>query len=243
MASSTSWDPIPRCRPAGTPPGPWAGCCPTESPTCRTIRHAWADRSWSMAEHQRASGSLAPGFDRAVGLFSIWVAALDTTACLISATCSARSPITPTNGSGCARTPALSDPQSKSRCDSTARFAPSSAPQPTTPCCAACRSLSDRGWPPSSAPPTAIRPSSIDPDTFDIGRQPNPHLSFGASIHLCLGAPLARLEAVTLLEALAARVKSIERPSPGVRTHELDHTRISNPSTDVGPRITASAFA
>jgi cytochrome P450 len=56
------------------------------------------------------------------------------------------------------------------------------------------------------------------PDTFDIGRQPNPHLSFGASIHLCLGAPLARLEAAMLLEALVARVKRIDRPSPGVRT-------------------------
>jgi cytochrome P450 len=57
-----------------------------------------------------------------------------------------------------------------------------------------------------------------DPDTFDIGRRSNPHLSFGASIHLCLGAPLARLEATVLLRELAARVKFIERTSPGVRT-------------------------
>jgi cytochrome P450 len=63
-----------------------------------------------------------------------------------------------------------------------------------------------------------------EPDRFDIGRKPNAHLAFGASIHLCLGAPLARLEARLLLQELARRVRFIERPAAGQRTaNSLTH--------------------
>ena len=48
------------------------------------------------------------------------------------------------------------------------------------------------------------------PDDFDICRQPNRHLAFGAATHFCLGASLARLELRTLLDALLAKATHIE---------------------------------
>jgi cytochrome P450 len=40
------------------------------------------------------------------------------------------------------------------------------------------------------------------PDELDVARQPNPHLGFGAGVHYCLGAPLARVEVAATLDAL-----------------------------------------
>lgn len=49
-----------------------------------------------------------------------------------------------------------------------------------------------------------------DPQTFDVRRSPNPHLSFGAGGHFCLGAHLARLEAKVFFEELLGTMGTIE---------------------------------
>ena len=49
-----------------------------------------------------------------------------------------------------------------------------------------------------------------DPQTFDITRNPNPHLSFGIGTHFCLGVHLARLEGRVFFEELLARFDHME---------------------------------
>ena len=53
-----------------------------------------------------------------------------------------------------------------------------------------------------------------DPDRLDIDRKPNPHLSFGHGIHLCLGAHLARLETRVFFEEFFRRFTGLELTGP-----------------------------
>jgi cytochrome P450 len=52
------------------------------------------------------------------------------------------------------------------------------------------------------------------PDDLDLGRDPNPYLSFGAGIHYCLGAPLAKLELGVAFTTLLRRVPRLELVEP-----------------------------
>lgn len=51
-----------------------------------------------------------------------------------------------------------------------------------------------------------------DPDRFDIERAGTHHQAFGGGAHLCLGAPLARLETQEAISALLHRFPHL-RPS------------------------------
>ncbi|WP_424212962.1 cytochrome P450 [Streptomyces sp. BI20] len=58
-----------------------------------------------------------------------------------------------------------------------------------------------------------------DPDALDLGRRENPHVGFGAGIHYCLGAPLARAELVAsfgaLLDPSTPELRLVEEPRWG----------------------------
>ncbi len=60
-----------------------------------------------------------------------------------------------------------------------------------------------------------------DPNRFDMTRNPADHLGFGSGIHLCLGAPLARLEARIALEMLSERIANVELLAPPTPTGGL----------------------
>jgi cytochrome P450 len=60
-----------------------------------------------------------------------------------------------------------------------------------------------------------------DPTRFEIDRKPH-HFSFGRGIHICAGAPLARLQMRVLIEEMLARTKSFrltERLKRGAWPH------------------------
>lgn len=59
------------------------------------------------------------------------------------------------------------------------------------------------------------------PDLIELGRSPNPHVSFGAGLHYCVGAPLAKVELEAALGRFADRVESIELVEVGERIESL----------------------
>ena len=71
-----------------------------------------------------------------------------------------------------------------------------------------------------------------EPDVFNPTREPNPHVSFGAGIHFCVGAPLARLEMLIAFEVLFARLPKLRltdapRYKDVYHFHGLEELRVS----------------
>lgn len=57
-----------------------------------------------------------------------------------------------------------------------------------------------------------------DPDRLDVGRTPNPHVSFGGGAHHCVGAALGRAEGAVVFDAVARRIARFEPDGDAVRT-------------------------
>ncbi len=64
--------------------------------------------------------------------------------------------------------------------------------------------------------PSANRDEDIfeDPFRFDIGRNPNRHLSFGMGEHFCVGSHLARMEMIVAYRHIIPRLQEVELTGP-----------------------------
>jgi cytochrome P450 len=65
-----------------------------------------------------------------------------------------------------------------------------------------------------------------NPQKFDLNRHPNPHIAFGAGIHLCIGAPLARLEAQVALRNILNYIDDIQLAEPSKPFKAIDSITI-----------------
>ncbi|WP_017571388.1 cytochrome P450 [Nocardiopsis halotolerans] len=61
-----------------------------------------------------------------------------------------------------------------------------------------------------------------DADGMDLGRSPNPHLTFGSGAHACLGQALARTELQVVLEVLLRRLPTLELAVPAAELRPVD---------------------
>ena len=57
-----------------------------------------------------------------------------------------------------------------------------------------------------------------NPDLFDVSRDTRKHLAFGRGVHVCLGAPLARIEGQEIIKQILTKFPNIKLKA---RSHEL----------------------
>lgn len=74
-------------------------------------------------------------------------------------------------------------------------------------------------YPPANRDPAVFE----NPETFDLRRSPNPHVSFNQGNHFCLGANLARQEISILLDEVLRRLDEFERTGPVVYSRSNKH--------------------
>lgn len=75
-----------------------------------------------------------------------------------------------------------------------------------------------------------------DAERFDIARVTSGHVAFGFGIHQCLGQMVARQESELILEALAARIKSIRPLGPPLKKLNNTLIALSSLPVEVEPR-------
>jgi cytochrome P450 len=93
--------------------------------------------------------------------------------------------------------------------------------------------------------------ANLHPESLDLSRRPNQHLSFGTGIHFCLGHQLARTEAKCALKALFNRWPHLElgvppahvhwRPRPGLRAIATLPVRACSADADARPTPASAA--
>ena len=85
---------------------------------------------------------------------------------------------------------------------------------------------------------SANRDESVfsDPYSFDIARNPNPHLAFGRGTHFCLGAALARMEIRVVLDALLDKVGQVSLTGPVEYVRSNKHAGVRHMPVHLAPR-------
>jgi cholest-4-en-3-one 26-monooxygenase len=75
-----------------------------------------------------------------------------------------------------------------------------------------------------------------DPRRFDIGRSPNPHVTFGAGgSHFCIGANLSRLELRVMFDVIADELTDLKLIGPPARLRSSWLNGIKHLPVDYGP--------